>query len=227
MARPARTARFVRRRDEGSASLRVRRIDDPLVFQAFSRVAAVAHRLLRRCPRDMTPPADPRRFLSAVRAPALIDQILDRARAAHSQLYFCQHDARRLLVDAGALEPLATQRSLTLEIHVPSEEVVVVCDRERLLRALVNLFTNAMRFAPAGSVVSLALERVEGDAAFSISVESDCAVAFELLLFDVRALLAAHAGRAWVSSASFATTLSLFLRATCRASSDRRRASPR
>jgi DNA-binding response OmpR family regulator len=159
-----------------------------------------------------------RALLSAAHAHALIDQILDRLRAGHASLDFRPHDARRLMLEASALGPLAVQRSLTLEINTPADELLVLCDRERVLPGLISMFTNAMRFAPAGSVVSLALDRVEDGAAFSITVDATCAAAFELLLLDLRDLVLSHAGRAWVASGAFGTTLSLFLRETSRAS---------
>jgi signal transduction histidine kinase len=166
-----------------------------------------------------------RAMLTAVRAHTLIDRILDQVHAAHATLDFRPHDARRLLLEAAALGPLAAQRSLTLEVFVPSDEIFVVCDYQRMLPGLICVFTNAMRFAPAGSTVSLALDRVEDGAAFSIAVESSCVAAFELVLLEVRGLLVSHAARAWVSSGTFGTTLSLFLRATSPESSDPRPAS--
>jgi len=51
------------------------------------------------------------------------------------------------------LEPLAVERSITVEPHAPPTPVVV--DRIRLEQALSNLLSNALRIVPAGSRVEI------------------------------------------------------------------------
>jgi len=58
-----------------------------------------------------------------------------------------------------ALGPLAETKGLSFEVHVPTESVVVMTDRRALMRILVNLASNAIKFTEEGGV-RIDLERV-------------------------------------------------------------------
>jgi len=53
----------------------------------------------------------------------------------------------------------ADQAGIELDCQVPQEPVMVMGDREQLIRVLDNLFDNALKFTPAQGRVSLAVER--------------------------------------------------------------------
>jgi signal transduction histidine kinase len=94
---------------------------------------------------------------------------------------FAQIQAARLTVDrkpvdAGGLiqeslellKPLAVQKGLHLNAHF-SENLVLDCDRDRVLQILSNLVGNAIKFTPQGGSVSIHAERAGDEACFSIA----------------------------------------------------------
>jgi PAS domain S-box-containing protein len=91
----------------------------------------------------------------------LIDSLLELARIESEkvdlelELADCQG-----LVDevAAELRPLASEKGLELEVVPASEPIELLCDRRAVIRILVNLTDNAIRFTDEGSV-RLELER--------------------------------------------------------------------
>lgn len=72
------------------------------------------------------------------------------------------HDAGEMLeLTAQAANEAASAKRITLVTEKPAERVVIVCDRDRVLRALGHLVDNAVRHAPGGSSIELT---VDGDA---------------------------------------------------------------
>jgi PAS domain S-box-containing protein len=62
-----------------------------------------------------------------------------------------------LLVTRAALyfEDLASGSSITIETELPERLPSVICDADRMLQAFGNLIGNALKFTPAGGVISL------------------------------------------------------------------------
>ena len=79
------------------------------------------------------------------------------------ELRVAPHDATEL-VDATAesVSEAARARAVTLDVRKPQAPVPLVCDRERLLRALGQITENAVRHAPANSAVTIEVA-VEGE----------------------------------------------------------------
>src|SRR5690606_29247926 len=50
------------------------------------------------------------------------------------------------------IRPMAMEKSLQLEVHPPSEPVVVESDPEKLLQVLLNLLSNAVKFTERGGI---------------------------------------------------------------------------
>lgn len=61
----------------------------------------------------------------------------------------------------GEIEPLARQATITLDVAIPDHPIEAPIDRELVRRALDNLLDNAIRHAPPGGRVGVAVEEAE------------------------------------------------------------------
>lgn len=116
--------------------------------------------------------------------------------------------------------PMAQERRIQLSTDERAESFELECDPDRLLQALSNLISNAIKFTPPGGRIVLNSEIREDHALFSVSdtgkgiAPADLPRIFDrfwqaqrtsgkslgLGLSIVRGILQAHGGRAWVSS---------------------------
>jgi signal transduction histidine kinase len=79
------------------------------------------------------------------------------------------HDAQEMLeLAAAASADAARARSLTLEVLGPPAPISMHCDRERMLRAIGHVVENAVKLAPEGSTVTLAVVERDGTVSFSV-----------------------------------------------------------
>jgi signal transduction histidine kinase len=67
------------------------------------------------------------------------------------------------------LQPLAEERGLRFETRTPPAPLPVLADSDRIHQVLSNLVGNAIKFTPAGGLITLRLEAGEGEACFSVS----------------------------------------------------------
>ncbi|HEX5013317.1 MAG TPA: HAMP domain-containing sensor histidine kinase [Candidatus Limnocylindrales bacterium] len=113
---------------------------------------------------------------NAERMQDLIEEILDvaRYRSGTIRLQLRRFDARLIAESAAAtIRPLAERRNQDVELRLPAGRgPSVYGDRSRLDRALLNLASNAQRFAPDGGHVTIALEP-ERDGTIRWSVTDD------------------------------------------------------
>ena len=80
------------------------------------------------------------------------------------------HDAGEMLeLAATAATEGALARSVSVEVVKPDTRIAMRCDRERLLRAIGHVVENAVKLAPAGSTVTLAVTMRDAAVAFSIT----------------------------------------------------------
>jgi signal transduction histidine kinase len=80
------------------------------------------------------------------------------------------HDAGEMLdFAAEASGSAAAARAITIVVSKAATPIVVFCDRERLLRAIGHVVENALKFAPDGSEVSLAVSEHAGTVSFRVS----------------------------------------------------------
>ncbi len=67
------------------------------------------------------------------------------------------------------LQPLAHERELRFELRTPPDPLPVLADPDRVHQVLSNLVGNAIKFTPAGGLITLRLETGEREACFSVS----------------------------------------------------------
>jgi len=92
---------------------------------------------------------------------ALLNDLLDLSKleAGRMNYEFAEHrvvDIIRAVM--GELEPLARQRSVTLELVSLQSELSAWCDGDRIGQVVRNLLSNAIKFTPAGKAVRIALD---------------------------------------------------------------------
>lgn len=63
-----------------------------------------------------------------------------------------------------SLSLLVSKRNLTVERNIPSRLPPVMGDRDRLLRVLINLLDNAIKYSPPGGTIRVGIELVDPDA---------------------------------------------------------------
>jgi len=117
---------------------------------------------------------------------------------ARKELTICQHNTQRVIClitelldieksEAGKLEldlGLASSADLirssveslaafarlrNIEIDQPKTNLRVVCDGERIIQVMVNLLSNALKFSPPGTRVSIDVREEAGNAIFSVT----------------------------------------------------------
>lgn len=114
-------------------------------------------------------------------------------------------------------------RQIGVELHVECGDPVVLCDGQLIRRVFDNLVSNAIRFAPAGSSIRIACERVGGVVRVSVSDRGPgIPPEFHLRVFEkfgqvdsreegdmystglgltfCKEAIAAHGGKIWVES---------------------------
>jgi signal transduction histidine kinase len=109
---------------------------------------------------------------NAERMRQLVGNLLDLARheAAGLRLELAPHRTRGLVYEAlDTLGPVATQKGVQIEARMPAELPEVRCDRVAIVRVLVNLLGNAVKFTPAGGAIRLRVEPLGGEVRFAVS----------------------------------------------------------
>jgi signal transduction histidine kinase len=100
---------------------------------------------------------------NAERMQHLIGEILEMARyrSGTIRLQLRQFDAVELAASAIAtIQPLAEQRGQSVELDAPANPLLIIGDRPRLDRALLNLAANAQRFAPDHGHITIRVSRL-------------------------------------------------------------------
>jgi signal transduction histidine kinase len=102
----------------------------------------------------------------------LIRDLLDVASIAsgHLPVERAPHDAVALArVACETLQPLAEERNLRFELRTGTTPIPVLADSDRVQQVLSNLVGNAIKFTPAGGLITLRLEPGQGEACFSVA----------------------------------------------------------
>jgi two-component system CheB/CheR fusion protein len=95
----------------------------------------------------------------------LLDDVLDvsRMRQVGVELRRQRVDLRATIEAAvERVRPLSESRHISIEVELPAEEVVLFGDPDRLEQVEVNLLTNAIKYSPENTRVSVSLQNKEG-----------------------------------------------------------------
>jgi signal transduction histidine kinase len=128
----------------------------------------------------------------------------DRARIVRADADLCEVVRAAVEINGAA----AAANGIALAATLLPGRFVASVDAPRLMRVLVNLIANALKFTPAGGCVTVELTR--GDGAIELAVaDTGPGIAPELHegIFErfrqgdnARAIVEAHGGRIWVDS---------------------------
>ncbi|MEO8333590.1 MAG: ATP-binding protein [bacterium] len=102
----------------------------------------------------------------------MIGDLLDatRLRAGRLTLEVARVDACKILQQADeTLQPAANQQGIQLRSVTPEEECFVRADEGRLLQVLGNLVGNAIKFTPAGGLVTVSAKAADAEVIFSVA----------------------------------------------------------
>lgn len=109
---------------------------------------------------------------NVARQEALVSNILDIASLENAavSLNLERLDVASLVADAtGLVIPLMNRRGQALSLSVAAELPPLMADRQRVSQVLVNLLSNANKYAPAGSEVVLSVEARDGQMVFTVA----------------------------------------------------------
>jgi signal transduction histidine kinase len=102
----------------------------------------------------------------------LVNQLLDFARWRGGRLRIERRpvDVARLVSDAvGLCQEAARHRRVALSLVLPSADVLVSGDADRLERVVLNLLDNAVKFTPPGGRVDASVQATPGGVEFAVS----------------------------------------------------------
>jgi signal transduction histidine kinase len=153
----------------------------------------------------------------------LVSNVLDlaRLRAGKFNVVLDRRNAVEIVGEAvDVFHPLASARALSLEARLPSKEVPVRVDPDRIFQVLSNLVSNAIKITPRGGQISVSVAKRERQVQIAVQdtgrgiAERDLHRLFSpfcqlgrgdrqglgLGLFISKSIVQAHGGRIWAES---------------------------
>jgi signal transduction histidine kinase len=120
----------------------------------------------------------------------LITSILDitKIEAGRVRLVLSEVEVPQFVADAAAtVLPQARKKGIKLSADVARELPRMICDREKLRQALLNLLSNSLKFTPQGGTIRVSAHPAPGDRVAIAVFDSGIGIAEEHLdrIFDV------------------------------------------
>lgn len=109
---------------------------------------------------------------SAMVQTKFVDDLLDVTRIVNGTLSLSKSsvDLSSILITAiDSVRPTAVSNTLTVRSSIDTSLVPVYGDADRLTQVMTNLLSNAIKFTPSGGMISVTLERIEGNAIVTIA----------------------------------------------------------
>ena len=161
---------------------------------------------------------------SSQRLGRLIDDLLSVSRIESGKLALDLAPVDLRDVVAGVVAPFASTSDRIFEVRIEDGVSLALADRDKTLQALTNLVSNAVKYSPKGTTVTVAVKAADGHAEVSVTDEGigmsslECAQVFEkfnradrpevrkaggtgLGLYITKNLVELQNGQLWVTSA--------------------------
>jgi signal transduction histidine kinase len=109
---------------------------------------------------------------NADRLGGLVNELLDMSRIQSGRLTLDREplDLSEVIAEATeTIRPMAERAGIQLDLHMPSEAILVTGDRARLTQVLLNLLTNATEFVPPQGKVTVQAGATNGMARVSVA----------------------------------------------------------
>jgi len=95
----------------------------------------------------------------------IVSDFLDisKIEAGKMELFRTQFDIQSAITDSvNSLAPLADEKGIELKSYMSGCELLIDADRDRIEQSLINLISNAIKFAPEGGHVNVRAEVLDG-----------------------------------------------------------------
>ncbi|MHC4417281.1 MAG: PAS domain-containing sensor histidine kinase [Planctomycetota bacterium] len=104
----------------------------------------------------------------------IIGEFLDisKIEAGKMKLHLARFDIQSAVSDAvQTFELLADGKNIELVAHMSDSQLIISADRDRIEQTLINLISNAIKFAPEGGHINVRVKKV--DATATVEIEDD------------------------------------------------------
>ncbi len=102
----------------------------------------------------------------------LIENLLDLSKIEYGQIKMDKKKVQILEIIQDAvsnLKPEYEKKKIELKTNIPQDILFICCDRDMILKVMVNLLLNALKFTPEGGRVTISVEKERGEIKVMVS----------------------------------------------------------